>query len=243
MKLALCQLNPTVGAVRSNAQRLLEFAREAHLRGAELMFSPELSLCGYPPQDLLFNKDFLRSCETELKYLANEVPIPIIAGAPGQGGFNAAFYCFVGEMRLIARKRLLPNYQVFDEQRYFKPGPSEILNGFDFVGKRFGVSICEDAWNDFLGLYPENPIRDLVQQGADMIVNLTASPFEMDKVEEREQMFVDLAQRYGKPVLVVGQVGANDSLIFDGGSLVLDPKGRVLARGRDFEEELILCTV
>ncbi|MES2505019.1 MAG: nitrilase-related carbon-nitrogen hydrolase [Myxococcota bacterium] len=245
MQIAVCQFNPTVGALSQNAIRLLTYAHEAAALGAEFMLTPELALCGYPPKDLVLRPDFLDACALQLISLAKAAPIPMIVGAPVDG-FNAACWCYQGQIRVIARKRLLPNYQVFDERRYFKPGPADDFNGFEFAGKRFGMSICEDAWNDEQfwkhRLYEEDPIWDLAKSHqVDVLVNLTASPFEMNKAAERESMFRHLAMRYELPTLVVGQVGANDGLIFDGGTVGFDADGEILYKATDFKEELIIC--
>lgn len=243
MQIALCQFNPTIGAISKNIERILVFAQQAHTQKAELIIFPELAICGYPPKDLIFLPDFMDACEAGLSKLAEKSPIPILIGAPSREKFNAAYFCGDNKFELVAKKRLLPNYQVFDERRYFKAGSSEDLNYLDFRNKRLGINICEDAWSEAVG-YDENPVLDLVQkQKSDILVNMTASPFELDKSEEREQMFCELAKHYQKPFLIAGQVGSNDGLIFDGGSLMVDAKGQVLWRAKSFEEELqvLIC--
>lgn len=239
MQIALCQFNPIVGAVSRNAESILEFALQAHLQKAELIIFPELAICGYPPKDLIFSPDFMDACEKALAYLAQKTPIPIILGAPSRERHNAAYFCFDGEYKIVAKKRLLPNYQVFDEQRYFKAGAASDLNYLDFKNKRLGISICEDAWSAEVG-YAEDPVLDLVQKHqVDILINLMASPFELDKPIRREKIFCDLAKKHQKPFWVVGQVGANDGLIFDGGSLVIDSEGCVLSRAESFQSQII----
>lgn len=234
--ITLCQFNPQIGAVSHNVDRMLLLACQAHNLKAGLLVFPELAICGYPIKDLIFLSDLIDACEAGLVRLARETPVPVIVGAPTRERYNAAYFCFSGEYKIIAKKRLLPNYQVFDEQRYFRAGTSEDLNYFDFKGQRLGICICEDAWSLELG-YLEDPVGDLVQKHqVDILVNLSASPFELDKPQKREKMFCELARHYQKPFLVAGQVGANDGLIFDGGSLVIDSQGTVFSRVKSFEE-------
>jgi predicted amidohydrolase len=241
VKVALCQFNPTVGAVHENAWRLFEFVCDAKQRGAKLMFAPEMALCGYPPKDLMGNADFHQACQAELDLLAQKSPVPMILGAP-DGRYNAVFYCANGKAEVVARKQLLPNYQVFDDKRYFTPG--------DYLPPwtKWGITICEDAWNDEQfwqnRRYELDPVHELVTRAnPDILVTLMASPFEAGKAELRERMFAHMAKRYSRPVWVVGQVGANDGLIFDGGSMLLNAQGEITQRATSFEEELILCEV
>src|SRR3989338_8025806 len=144
MKIALCQFNPVVGAMAQNAKRILEFSRRAYDQKMELIIFPELALCGYPPKDLVFLQSFRASCQQALAYLAEESALPIIVGAPTPERYNAAYYCSEGQFKIVATKRLLPNYQVFDEQRYFKISPIP-RSPFFLKGEKLGVCICEDA--------------------------------------------------------------------------------------------------
>jgi predicted amidohydrolase len=272
VKVALCQFNPTVGALQNNARRLLDHAHETVSAGAELFLAPELALCGYPPKDLMGNADFQSACEDALDLLAKEAPLAMIVGAPHYSslrakrsnpgfvdchgaiaprnddmGFNAAVYCFESTTQVIARKQLLPNYQVFDDKRYFSSGG--YLPPFEKGGQggfSFGITICEDAWNDAqfwqTRRYEIDPVNELVaRDNPDILVTIMASPFETGKSAIREAMFSHMAKRYSKPYLVVGQVGANDGLIFDGGSMVIDAQGQVMQRATDFQEDLIIC--
>ncbi|MBL4818125.1 MAG: hypothetical protein JKY15_02680 [Deltaproteobacteria bacterium] len=245
ISLALCQFNPTVGALNKNAPRLLDYAQKAAQQKVTLILTPELSLCGYPLKDLVFDAGLLLACDWWLSWLSQETPIPMIVGAPFEG-FNAAFWCYQGEVKLVARKRLLPNYQVFDERRYFRDAAEDGFHGFDWRGKKFGVTICEDAWGEEtfwpFGGYEVDPVQELAEDyQVDFLINMAASPFEQGKPKKRLEMFQRLAKRYAKPVVVVGQVGANDGLIFDGGSVVLGKKGEVLIEAKAFQEELITC--
>lgn len=253
IKIAICQFNSIVGAVSNNANRLSELAREALIAGAQCFIAPELVLCGYPPKDLILNPDFLEICKDNLKKIANTAPIPMLLGAPEFDGsriYNSAFLCFNENVQLIARKQLLPNYQVFDEKRYFTSGLNNKFYGFEFNKKRFGVSICEDAWSSKicdgknLSFYNKNPIENLVlKYKADIIINLSASPFEREKPKQRENLFKYLAKYYARPVILVGQVGANDGLIFDGGSLFANYQGKIISKAKTFKEDLLLIEV
>ncbi len=246
MKVALCQFNPVVGAITQNGARLLEFAHKAGKNGADLMLAPELALCGYPPKDLMGNSDFHAACKAQLTQLAEQAPIPTIMGAP-DSLYNAAFYCFAGQHQVVARKQLLPNYQVFDDKRYFKPGG--YIPPFETGGQggfSVGITICEDAWNDAEfwpnRRYDLDPVNELVNRdNPDILVTLMASPFEPGKAAIRDAMFSHMAKRYSKPVLVVGQVGANDGLIFEGGSMMIDAQGEIVHRAADFQEDLVIC--
>lgn len=243
MQIALCQFNPTIGAISQNIERILAFTGQAHAQKADLILFPELALCGYPPKDLVFLPDFIDACEAGLAKLAQQSPISILIGAPTRDRFNAVFLCAAGKVSLVAKKRLLPNYQVFDEQRYFKPGRAQDPNFLELSNLKIGVSICEDAWSEVVG-YDQNPVLDLVQKHhVDILINITASPFELGKTQEREDMFCDLARRHQKLFLIAGQVGANDGLIFDGGSLYIDAQGEVLWRAKSFEEDLRVIAV
>lgn len=255
MRIALCQFNPVVGAIFHNAKKIKEFSSLAFLQGAELLIFPELAICGYPPKDLLFRKELHQQIKEALDELSCTISLPIILGAPiqcqkktGQLFCNAAVLCHEGKVEVIARKQLLPNYEVFDERRYFEPGQkSDGNNLFSFKGVTFGFGICEDAWSDDLAnsqrKYEVNPVADLVAQGADIIVNIAASPFSTNKPLLREAMFSNIAKRHQRPLMMVGQVGANDQLIFDGHSMFLDAQGKILARANLFEEGLLFVEV
>lgn len=231
MRIAICQLNPKVGAITQNVDRIL-----SHAKQADLLVCPELALCGYPPKDLVFSPDFIESCQVGLQRLAKQSPIPVLLGCVTPERYNAAYVCANGQTKLVAKKRLLPNYQIFDEKRYFVPGKSEDSQCFEFAGLRLGVHICEDGWSEVLG-YEQDPVADLCAQGCDVLINLSASPFELGKPERRETVFRELARKHQKMLLMSAQVGANEGLIFDGGSTAIDSNGEVLWRANSFEED------
>ena len=258
MKIAIAQLNPTIGDLAGNAQQILDAAHQAATQGARLLLTPELSLCGYPPRDLLLQPAFITAMTQTLEKLAGDLPphLTVLVGtveangrSSQEGGkplFNSTALLGNGKVQQIFHKRLLPTYDVFDEDRYFEPGqesaPFEIEDG----SERFtiGVTICEDVWNDeeFWGQrnYRANPIAELVNQGVDFIVNLSASPYTIGKQKLREAMLHHAATRYGVPMLYANQVGGNDDLLFDGSSVGFDRQGKMVCRGKAFEPDLVL---
>ncbi|MGQ9866992.1 MAG: NAD+ synthase [Pseudanabaenaceae cyanobacterium] len=250
MKVALAQFNPTVGDLQGNRQALQRVAIAATAAGAELLVAPELALCGYPPRDLLLHPDFVKATGRALTALAAQLPpqLAVLVGtvAPnpqaGQVGakplFNSAALLQGGTVQRFFHKKLLPTYDVFDEDRYFAPGQGS--NRFFWKQYQIGVAICEDAWNDetFWGAktYPSDPIAELAD--CDFLVNLSASPFATGKQRLRERLFGHTAHRWRLPTLCVNQVGGNDDLIFDGGSFACDRQGEVVARLPRFVEAL-----
>ena len=252
MKIAIAQLNPTVGDLDGNSQQIMARAKQAVNQGARLLLTPELSLCGYPPRDLLLDPSFVAAIAQALEKLAQALPstLAVLVGtvepnpaADVQGGkplFNSVAWLERGQIQQVFHKRLLPTYDVFDEDRYFES--ADRPNLFTLEGFRIGVTICEDLWNDeeFWGrrLYEMNPVLELVQQSVDVIVNLSASPFCVGKQQVREAMLQHSARRHHQPMIYVNQVGGNDDLIFDGRSLVLNRQGDVIAQGRAFEPDL-----
>ncbi|AFY67344.1 NAD+ synthase [Geitlerinema sp. PCC 7407] len=250
--IGIAQLNPTIGDLDGNQAQILAAARAAAAQGARLLLTPELSLCGYPPRDLLMNPGFLARMDEALEALAAELPpeITVLVGtarpnprAQDKGGkpvFNSMALLHGGTVQTYFHKRLLPTYDVFDEQRYFEPGLQS--NFFQLGDLRIGVTICEDLWNDeeFWGRrsYPVNPIADLAQQSVDLIVNLSASPYTVGKQRLREAMLRHSACRYRQPVVYVNQVGGNDDLIFDGNSVAVNRQGDVVCRARSFGADL-----
>ncbi|MBD1945334.1 NAD+ synthase, partial [Coleofasciculus sp. FACHB-712] len=254
MKIAIAQLNPTIGNLTGNAQQILEAARQATQQGARLLLTPELSLCGYPPRDLLLNPGFVESMATVLQQLAEDLPpnLAVLVGtvdpnpeahaAGGKPLFNSIACLEQGKIQQIFHKRLLPSYDVFDEYRYFEPGLQP--NSFTLDNLRIGVTICEDLWNDeeFWGKrsYAVNPIADLAQLGVDLVVNLSASPYSVGKHHLREAMLRHSSVRYRQPSIYINQVGGNDDLIFDGSSFALNHAGEVVCRALRFETDLVL---
>lgn len=261
MKIAIAQLNPVIGDLAGNAQRILDAAQATAAAGARLMLTPELSLCGYPPRDLLLRPDFIAAMRTHLDRVAAHMPptLAVLVGfaepnpeASDRGGkplFNSMALIDGGQVQRIFHKQLLPTYDVFDEDRYFEPGRA--VNHFHLdtgTGQRLhiGVTICEDLWNDeeFWGkrTYPENPVARLKDVGVDLVVNLSASPYTAQKQATRERMLGHIADRFSMPILYANQVGANDDLIFDGSSIVLNRQGQVVARGQAFQPDQFCIT-
>jgi len=260
MKIAIAQLNPTIGDIAGNAQRILEAAQQAIAQGARLLVTTELALCGYPPRDLLMQPSFIATMEAALEQLANDLPpnlavlvgtIEVNSQAIVYGGkplYNIAALLEGGRVQQRFRKRLLPTYDVFDEDRYFEPGQESqcFTVTQDDVPVTVGVTVCEDLWNDeeFWGkrTYYVNPLDDLAAKGADLVVNLSASPFCVGKQHMREAMLRHGAKRCRLPILYVNQVGGNDDLIFDGNSVVFNRYGEVVERACSFETDLRIVT-
>ncbi|MEM7682136.1 MAG: NAD+ synthase [Planctomycetota bacterium] len=254
MRVALAQLNPTVGDVASNARDIARAFDAARQAGADLVVTPELALVGYPPKDLLESPSLIRACVLAVEELAQActgvaaligTPWPC-AAAHGKGLRNAALLCAHGGIVGRHDKRLLPTYDVFDERRYFDPGDTPACLELDLQGRtlRLGVTICEDLWNepDVLGrdrpLYGNDPIARAAADGADVLVNCSASPFAVGKPAVRRRLLTRAATRHNLPVVYCNQVGGNDELVFDGGSRVLDARGRVWDRAKRFEADL-----
>jgi NAD+ synthase (glutamine-hydrolysing) len=252
MRVGLCQINPTVGDLRGNLERIVAAARDAHAAGAECAIFSELALCGYPPKDLLERGGFIEDIEKHLRRLAKQLPkaLPVLVGFVDRQGkgperklYNAVTLIANGKIGRPAYKRLLPTYDVFDEDRYFEKGDASTV--FEVNGVKLGITICEDVWNDaetrFRHHYRENPVRDCVDMGADAIVNIAASPFTLAKRIDRERMLCDIAKRYKRPLVFINQVGGNDSLIFDGSSAVFGSDGAIWARAKAFEEDVMVA--
>jgi NAD+ synthase (glutamine-hydrolysing) len=248
LRVGLAQINPTVGDLPGNRQRILEAYRELVGRGAELVVFPELAVCGYPPRDLLLKRRFPSDVEDSLHQIAAEIgPVPALVGYPetrpdtrGRPLWNAAAVCHQGEIVLSARKRLLPTYDVFDEDRYFEPADESAI--FVHHGLRIGITICEDIWTGEAGLdrkrHRADPAAELRTKGVDLVVNLSASPWHCGKESAREAIVAVSARTAGAPVVYCNAVGGNDELIFDGRSIVLSAEGKQLAGLAAFREEL-----
>jgi NAD+ synthase/NAD+ synthase (glutamine-hydrolysing) len=249
VKIALGQINPTVGDFAGNAATIVDFSRRARAAGAGLILFPELSVCGYPPRDLVERPSFVvRNRETAERIAAETRGIAVICGLvtpahsdTGKSIMNSAALLMEGKIAFTQSKMLLPTYDVFDEMRNFAPAKSQEL--FSFCGKRVALTICEDAWNDkqFWGkrLYTVDPVESLVRAGGNLLFNISASPFWIGKRELRRDMLASLARQHKVPVVFVNQVGGNDSLVFDGSSFVLNAEGEVIAQCRSFEEDLV----
>jgi NAD+ synthase/NAD+ synthase (glutamine-hydrolysing) len=249
VKIALGQINPTVGDFSGNRDKIVEFSRRAQASGAGLILFPELSVCGYPPRDLVERPWFVARNRESVEQIAAETRgIAVICGLvtpahseTGKSVMNSAALLQDGKIAFLQSKMLLPTYDVFDEMRNFAPAKSQEL--FPLCGNRMALTICEDAWNDKLfwpkRLYTVDPIEALVRAGGNFVLNISSSPFWIGKRELRRDMLAAIARHHKVPVALVNQVGGNDSLIFDGSSLVLNPQGDVIAQGRSFEEDLI----
>ena len=238
MRLALAQINSVVGDVDGNAARIVEWLGEARGASADVVLFPELVVTGYPPEDLLLRPGFIRAARRAVDEIAEAArDITVLVGAPYLDAdlHNACFVLADGEVRCIYRKRFLPNYGVFDEDRYFAPGDDLFLLRFGDV--RIGPTICEDIWQ------PGPPATDLALAGAQLIANISASPFHVGKDREREEMLRVRALDNSCFVALCNAVGGQDELIFDGHSVVLDDEGAVLARAAGFEEELLVVDV
>jgi NAD+ synthase (glutamine-hydrolysing) len=249
VKIALGQINPTVGDFAGNAAKIVEFAHRAQADGAGMILFPELSVCGYPPRDLVERASFVAHNRETVEQIAAETRgIAVICGLvtpaqaeTGKTVMNSATLLKDGRVAFLQSKMLLPTYDVFDEMRNFAPAKSQVL--FPFCGKQMALTICEDAWNDkrFWNkrLYTFDPVEALIHAGGNFLLNISASPFWLGKRELRQNMLGTIARNYKVPVAMVNQVGGNDSLIFDGSSVVLNPEGNVIARGKSFVEDLI----
>ena len=249
MKIALAQFNPTVGDFLGNSERILKLAQRANERGADLAVFSELCLCGYPPQDLLERPAFIDRNHKELKSLAAKLPLPAIVGFAGRVkngtvksiANRAALVCS-GRIVFEQSKMLLPTYDVFDESRYFQPAGRQSAYGFG--REQLGITICEDVWND-RNFWPEcrydrDPVMELIGQGITVLINISASPYTIDKRALRQEMLRSIAVNQKRPVVYVNQCGGNDGLIFDGASLALTAEGKVAAQGLAFEEDLVM---
>ncbi|HEV2298769.1 MAG TPA: NAD+ synthase [Candidatus Acidoferrales bacterium] len=252
MKIALVQFNPTVGDFGGNSARMLGKAAEAKSRGAHLAVFSELCLCGYPPQDLVERPAFLGRNEVALLELAARMPIPAIVGyvgkphsSTGKKAANCAALLSGGKIAFEQRKMLLPTYDVFDETRYFQPAASQ--TNVAFCGQKLGITICEDCWNDkdywAQRLYDRDPVAELVAKGATVLLNISASPYNLDKRSLRKDMLQTLARHHRVPVVYVNQTGGNDSLVFDGSSVAFNADGKLAALAHSFQEDIVLFDV
>jgi len=250
MKIGILQLNFTVGDFTKNSERVLVGYGEAVGRGADLAVAPELGLCGYPPRDLLHRVDFLQAHDRALRELAKKIgKVPLLIGGiekskekAGRPLHNSAFLLQQRKIQVVARKALLPTYDVFDEDRYFEPGSGG--KPVRIGGVRVGVTICEDIWNDEdlwpVRRYRNDPVNDLGKKGMDLLINLSASPWHIEKEKIRYRLLSAVARKQKIPVVQVNAVGGQDELIFDGQSLAVGKKGGVLGCGAAFREEVVV---
>ena len=238
MRLALAQINPVVGDLEGNRELILERLSEARSNSADLVVFPELAVTGYPPEDLLLRPGFIRAAEESVEQIALETRgTTVLVGAPhfDRDLYNACYVLSGGEVKAIYRKRFLPNYGVFDEDRYFAPGRDLVL--LEHGKTLIGPTVCEDMWQ------PWPPATDLALAGAELLVNISASPFYVGRDREREEMFVTRARDNSCFVAFCNAVGGQDELIFDGHSVVLDDEGKVIARAPGFEEALLFADI
>lgn len=252
MRIALAQINTTVGDLAGNVDRMIQVARDASAAGAQLVVFPELSVTGYPPRDLVEKPTFVERSEQQLDRLAAEtaaLPLAVIAGYVGRSqsptGKRAANRAAVlrgGSVIFRQTKMLLPTYDVFDEARYFVPAETQSL--FLLDGRKIALTICEDAWNDKQfwerPLYRRDPVQELAHAGGEILISINASPYHMGKRALRRGIFESTARRHGLPVVYVNQVGGNDQLVFDGTSFAVDAAGRVAASAASFGEDLVV---
>ncbi len=255
MRIALAQINPTVGDISGNMNLILDAIDHAKQDTADLVVFPELALIGYPPRDLLMKPAAIRMCQQALARIAEKCSdIAAIVGYPcpseterGLALFNAAALCFDGKIQHRYVKHLLPTYDVFDERRYFEPGyraQEDVNDVASYKGVRIGVTICEDLWTDPAvidrQLYHNDPVKDLVNKGAQLIINCSASPFVMQKHDKRIKLLQNTARRFNVPVFYCNQVGGNDELVFDGNSCAVDKLGNVIGHCSAFESDLAI---
>jgi NAD+ synthase (glutamine-hydrolysing) len=258
VRIALGQINPTVGDLDGNRRLVWDATLEAERRGAALAVFPELALSGYPPKDLLERPAFLDAARASLDALAADLAArgahtAVLVGFPerlpptptGRGVANSAALIDGGRVAFVTRKSLLPTYDVFDEWRYFDPATE--VRAVPFRGRRLGVTICEDIWNDGdfwpHRLYRADPVEALVAAGADLVVNVSASPYSIEKRHLRPRMLAATARRWARPLVFVNQVGGQDDLVFDGASLAFDGRGEVIARGPEHASAVVLVDI
>jgi NAD+ synthase (glutamine-hydrolysing) len=252
MRIALGQINPTVGDLSGNLALMVRFATDAAARNAELIVFPELSLTGYPPRDLVEKPGFIQRSEAAVEQLADatrNLPLAIVAGYVGRShkptgkqATNSAAVIQCGKVLLRQTKILLPTYDVFDEARNFVAADTQTL--WETRHENIALTICEDAWNDKQfwphRMYGRDPVNELIERGANMIVSINGSPFHIGKRELREEMFRAMVRRHNVPAIVVNQVGGNDQIVFDGSSFAMDAAGNVIASAASFREDLVL---
>ncbi|MGB5158366.1 NAD+ synthase [Desulfobacterium sp. N47] len=247
MKIAIAQINPVIGDFEYNFNLIKSFAGKAIKQNCDLVVFPELSVTGYPPRDLLEKKDFIEANLSYLSRLVDEIRgIGVICGFADKADegnllYNSAVLFENGKILHKTNKRLLPTYDVFDESRYFEAGAE--FAPYSYKDKIIGIAICEDAWNDDNSSgekkYHLNPVSLMIKNGANLIINISASPFHMGKQQFRQNMFGAIARKYKVPFIFANQVGGNDSVLFDGTSAVFDTNGRIIALARDFDQDLI----
>ncbi len=250
MKIGLSQINPIIGNIEYNKSKILDGYKKGIEKGADLVILPELALCGYPPQDLIEKDEFRQAVIKATINIAEQTKdVGLIFGTiteefdnVGTGVYNSAVLCFDGKIQFVQHKTLLPNYDVFDEVRYFESAKD--VHNFEFKGEKLGISICEDIWNDAdywkQRLYERDPVQRLIDKGATVLVNISASPYHFGRKDERREMLSVLTKTNNIPLAYVSCVGAQTDLIFDGASLCLDRKGELVKSGKSFKEDFLI---
>ena len=253
MKIALCQLNSVIGKLDYNKKKILDSYSKGIEAGADLVITPELSLVGYPPRDLVEKDEFREAVSKKIEELAAETKeVGLLFGAitedddfVGTNIHNSAILCFDGKVQFVQSKSLIPNYDVFDEMRYFEPAKD--VDVFEFQGEKLGISICEDIWNDadywYKRRYSDDPVKKLIDKGATLLLNISASPYFYGKRKERREMLSLLCKKDKIPLAYVSCSGAQTDLVFDGASMCFDSKGKLIKLGKKYEEDFLLFDV
>ena len=243
MRIGIAQLNPTVGDLQGNLALSIDAYEQLVGQGADLVVYPELMLCGYPPRDLLIKERFLLDIKVNLDEFARQTgPVPALIGFPEDSpdhtakAYNSAAWCIQGKAGQVFRKRLLPTYDVFDETRYFESGT--LTNLLEYQGKRLAVTICEDVWNLCDQRYTSDPLEEIVDLEPDLLINLSASPWHLNKEEQRKDLLGKVVEKVKCPVTYINAVGGNDELIFDGHSMSIDQSGDVISESSSFRESI-----
>jgi len=250
MKIALCQLNSIIGNLDFNKDKILNGYKKGVEAGADLVICPELSLVGYPPRDLVEKSEFREAVKDHILEIAKSTnEVGLIFGAItedddliGTNIHNSAILCFEGKVQFIQNKSLIPNYDVFDEMRYYEPAKS--VDVFEFKGEKLGISVCEDIWNDedywYRRRYSEDPIKKIIEKGATLLINISASPYSYGKREQRREMLSLVCKKDNIPLAYVCCTGAQTDLIFDGASMCFDEKGNLVELGKNYEEDFFI---
>ena len=250
MKIALCQLNAIIGKLNYNKIKILEGYKRGVKAGADLVICPELSLVGYPPRDLVEKSEFRSAVKSKIQEIASETnKVGLIFGAitedndlVGTNIHNSAILCFDGEIKYIQNKSLIPNYDVFDEMRYYESAKD--VGIFNFKGENLGISICEDIWNDedywYRRRYSEDPVKKLIEKGASLLINISASPYAYGKREERREMLSLVCKKNNIPLAYVCCAGAQTDLIFDGASMCFNNRGGLVKLGKNYQEDFFI---
>ena len=250
MKIAISQLNYHIGNFDSNVEKIVSEIKRAENEGADLVVFAELAISGYPPRDFLEFKDFVERCTNSIETVAGfctktgaVIGTPVFNNNPkGKPLYNAAAFCYDGKVQYLTKKTLLPNYDIFDEYRYFEPNTS--FNVIEFKGKRIALTICEDLWNvQDNPLYTINPMDELIKQQPDLMINIAASPFDYRHIDNRKDVLSKNASQYGLPLIYVNHVGAQTELLFDGGSLVMNHEGKIIRELDYFKEDFDLVDI